>query len=156
LEASIALPGSARDPRRIAGDRCQHRQRWLPQRGVAQQAAAALAGTTWRLTSLTMDGKTAAPDDRMKYTLSFDKKGYVAIHADCNRGRGRYMDPSGALEINKVTLTRAHCAPGSIADQFARALGFTQAYTIQNGNLLLALPGNGDTLHFERSATTGK
>src|SRR5262249_12478918 len=92
---------------------------WLPQRAAAQQSVQDLAGTTWRLTSLTMEGQTVTPDDRQKYTLSVDKKANVAIHADCNRGRGRYMDPSGALEINKVTLTKAHCDPGSIADQFA-------------------------------------
>jgi heat shock protein HslJ len=128
----------------------------LPQRATAQQAEQALAGTRWRLVSLTMEGQTATPDDRMKYTLSFDKKGFVAIHADCNRGRGRYVDPSGALEINKVTLTKAHCAPGSIADQFARALGFTQSYTIRDNNLLLALVRGSDTLRFEPSATKGK
>jgi heat shock protein HslJ len=110
----------------------------------------------WRLTSLTMEGQTVTPDDRQKYTLSFDKKGNVAIHADCNRGRGKYMDPSGALEINKVTLTKAHCEPGSIADQFARALGFTQSYALQNGNLYLALVRGSDSLRFEPTPTRGK
>ena len=129
---------------------------WMPQRATAQDAKQDLGGTTWRLVSLTMSDQTVTPDDRMKYTLTFDQKGAVAIHADCNRGRARYTDPTGTLEINKIVLTKAKCAPGSIADQFARAIGFTQSYTIRDGNLLLGISPTGDTLRFEPSATKGK
>lgn len=121
---------------------------WIPQRAMAQ-AKQELGGTTWRLVKLTMSGQTVMPDDQQKYTLSFGKRGAVAIHADCNRGHARFTDPSGVLEINKVTLTRAHCAPGSIADQFARAIGFTESFTIRDGNLLLGISSTGDTLQFE-------
>ena len=125
---------------------------WMPHRAMAQQANENLAGTTWRLTSLTMADTTVQPDDREKYTLSFDKNGMVVIRADCNSGRGRYMDPSGDLAINKIVLTRMHCPPGSVADKFARALGFTESYTINDGNLLLGISSTGDTLRFERSS----
>ena len=124
---------------------------WMPHRAMAQQANENLAGTTWRLTSLTMADTTVQPDDREKYTLSFDKNGMVVIRADCNSGRGRYMDPSGDLAINKIVLTRMHCPPGSVADKFARALGFTESYTINDGSLLLGISSTGDTLRFERS-----
>jgi heat shock protein HslJ len=129
---------------------------WIPQRAMAQQAKHALAGTTWRLASLTMSGKTVAPDDRTKYTLSFQDNGKVAVHAGCNRGTGPYKDPTGALEIGPITLTKAHCPPGSIADQFARALGFTQSYTLTDGNLLLGVSSTGDTVRFERTKMKGK
>jgi len=128
---------------------------WMPQRAMAQ-ARHDLAGTTWRLVRLTMSGQTVSPDDRMKYTLSFAKNGMVAVHADCNRGKARYTDPTGTLEIDKVVLTKAKCAPGSIADRFARAIGFTQSYTIRDGNLLLGISPTGDTLQFEPSSTRGR
>jgi heat shock protein HslJ len=125
---------------------------WMPHRAVAQDAVRQdLGGTTWRLVSLTMSGQTVMPDDQQKYTLSFGKKGAVAIHADCNRGHARYSDPSGAMSIDKVTLTRARCAPGSVADQFARAIGFTQSFTVQGGKLLLGISSTGDTIRFEPS-----
>lgn len=129
---------------------------WIPQRAMAQ-AQQTLGGTTWRLVKLTMSGQTVTPDDRQKYTLTFAKNGKVAVHADCNRGTGPYKDPPmGALEIGPIHLTKAHCAPGSIADQFARALGFTQSYTVRDGSLLLGIAPGGDTLQFEPSATKGK
>jgi heat shock protein HslJ len=128
---------------------------WMPQRAMAQ-AHQALAGTTWRLVSLTMSGQTVTPDDRMKYTLSFEKNGNVLVRADCNRGKGRYTDPMGALQIDSIVLTKAHCAPGSIADQFARAIGFTQSFDVRDGSLLLGIAPGGDTLRFEPSATKGK
>lgn len=123
----------------------------VPQHLMAQQANQDLAGTKWRLVSLTMSGQTMTPDDRQKYMLSFEKNGRLGIHADCNKGKGRYTDPTGTLEIDKVVLTKAKCAPGSLADQFARALGFTQSYTIRDGNLLLGISPTGDTLQFEPS-----
>lgn len=128
----------------------------IPQRAAAQDARQDLGGTTWRLVKLTMSGQTVVPDDRMKYTLSFAKKGAVAIHADCNRGRARYTDPAGTMEIDKVTLTKAKCAPGSIADKFARAIGFTESYTIRDGNLMLGISSTGDTLQFEPASTKAK
>jgi heat shock protein HslJ len=129
----------------------------MPHRAHAQQMQP-LAGTTWRLVSLTMSGQTVTPDNKQKYTLTFQKNGYVAVHADCNRGKGPYKDPpTGSLEIGPITLTKAHCAPGSVADQFARALGFTQSYTLKDGNLLLGVTSAGDeALRFERSMTKGK
>jgi len=122
---------------------------WMPHRALAQVAKQDLGGTTWRLVSLTMSGQTVMPDDQQKYTLTFGKKGAVAIHADCNRGHARFTDPSGVLEINKVTLTKARCAPGSVADQFARAIGFTESYTVRDGQLLLGISSTGDTIRFE-------
>jgi len=127
---------------------------WMPQRVVAQQQS--LAGSTWKLTSLTMSGQTTTPDDAMKYTLTFQKDGQVAVRADCNRGRGPYTDPPDSLDIGPITLTKARCAPGSLADQFARALGFVQSYEVRDGTLLLGIAPGGDTLRFEPSPTKGK
>ena len=129
----------------------------LPQRALAQNAPNPLAGSTWRLVSLTMSNQTSVPDDRMKYTLNFQKNGVVAIHADCNKGKARYEDPPmGALTIGTVHLSKARCAPGSLADQFARAIGFTQSYEVRDGQLLLGVAPTGDTLRFERSNSQGR
>jgi heat shock protein HslJ len=118
---------------------------------MAQQADHPLVGTTWRLVSLTMSGQTATPDDRQKYTLTFQRNGWVAVNADCNKGKGRYTDPTGSLEIGPIHMSRMHCAPGSIADQFGRAIGFSNSYTLRDGQLLLGISPNGDTLRFEPS-----
>lgn len=129
----------------------------MSQRAVAQHARRDLAGTTWRLVSLTMSKQTVMPNDQAKYTLSFRKDGMVDVHADCNRGHGPFKDPPrGALEIGPITLTKAKCAPGSIADEFARALGFTQSYEVRDGHLMLGISPNGDTLRFERAKMKGK
>jgi len=128
----------------------------MPQRAAAQNGADPLAGTTWRLVSLSMSDTSVVPDDRQKYTLTFQKDGMVAVRADCNRGKGKYKDPPmGRLRIGVIHLSKAKCAPGSIADRFARAIGFTQSYEIRNGELLLGVAPGGDTLRFERSATKG-
>src|SRR5262249_52429933 len=47
-------------------------------------SAESLAGTSWQLVKVTgSDGKSVEPDDRSKYTLSFEPGGAVVARIDC-------------------------------------------------------------------------
>jgi para-nitrobenzyl esterase len=52
-----------------------------------------LDGTAWQLVRIeSMDGTVFSPDERGKYTLTFEPGGRLLVRVDCNRGRGSWSD----------------------------------------------------------------
>jgi para-nitrobenzyl esterase len=114
-------------------------------------APASLAGTAWQLVKVTgSDGKSVEPDDRSKYTLSFEPDGVVVARIDCNRGRGTWKsDAPGQLVFGPLALTRMMCAPGSMHDRVAADWGAVRSYAIKDGHLLLSLMADGGVYEYE-------
>jgi hypothetical protein len=57
----------------------------------SQDAATDLSGTTWQLVEFQgSDGTTLTPDDRSKYTSTYERDGQLSARLDCNRGRGTW------------------------------------------------------------------
>lgn len=116
-------------------------------------AGSKLAGTHWRLIEIQpSDPQKSAttPSDPTRYTLAFDNKGIVSVRLDCNRGAGPFDEkPSGGdagnLTIGPLATTRVFCTPPSLGDRVGRDLAQVHAYRIANGQLSLALNGNGGT-----------
>lgn len=108
-------------------------------------------GTTWQLVRIqSMDDTVTEPDERAKYTVTFEEGGDVVVRADCNRGRGSFSSGSaGELEFGPLATTRAMCPPGSISDRFLSELGYVRSYVLEDGTLHLATMADGSIIDFE-------
>lgn len=116
-----------------------------------QKATADLGGTSWQLVKFqSSDGTTLTPDDRTKYTITFEADGGVSTRIDCNRGRGTWKSQGpNKLEFGPLALTRAQCPPGSLHDRVARDWTYIRSYTLKDGDLYLALIADGGIYEFE-------
>lgn len=83
-----------------------------------------------------------------RYTLEFMPDSKIHIRADCNRARGRYTLKGNQLIISIGPMTRAACAPDSIADRYLRNLEATESYWLQDGELSINLRDNLGTMKF--------
>jgi heat shock protein HslJ len=116
-----------------------------------QKAAAGLGGTSWQLVKFQgSDDKTLTPDDKAKYTISFETDGRVSARIDCNRGRGTWRSSGpNRLQFGPLALTRAMCPPGSLHDRITKDWEFVRSYTIKDYHLFLALMADGGIYEFE-------
>jgi para-nitrobenzyl esterase len=114
-------------------------------------APASLAGTSWQLVRFTgHDGATIEPDDRTKYTLTFEPDGGVVARIDCNRGHGTWKsDAPSQLAFGPLALTRMQCPQGSMHDRVAGDWGAVRGYAIKDGHLLLSLMADGGVYEYE-------
>jgi para-nitrobenzyl esterase len=123
--------------------------------GAAAAPAPSLVDTSWQLVRFTgSDGSKVEPDDRAKYTLTFQPDGVVVARIDCNRGRGAWKsDQPGQLVLGPLALTRMMCPPGSMHDRVAADFGAVRAYTLKDGHLMLSLMADGGTYEYEPATT---
>ena len=122
-----------------------------PPAAVVPASNANLAGTSWQLVKVTgSDGKSVEPDDRSKYTLSFEPDGGVVARIDCNRGHATWKSESpNRLALGPLALTRMMCPEGSMHDRVAADWGAVRSYAISGGHLLLSLMAGGGTYEYE-------
>jgi para-nitrobenzyl esterase len=120
-------------------------------KSAATAPAASLADTSWQLVQfIGSDGGKVEPDDRTKYTLTFEPDGVVVARIDCNRGRGSWKsDEPGQLVLGPLALTRMMCPPGSMHDRVAADFGAVRAYAVKGGHLFLSLMADGGTYEYE-------
>jgi len=114
-------------------------------------AAAELDGTSWQLVQFQGgDDTILIPDDKSKYTITFDFNGRLNVRFDCNRGRGSW-ESSGPnqLRFGLLAITRAACPPGSLHDHIVKHWEFVRSYTITDGHLFLSLMADGGIYEFE-------
>ena len=115
------------------------------------QYAGTLSGTSWQLVQFRGgDDTVLTPDDKSKYTLTFNTDGSVSARIDCNRGRGTWKSARpGELEFGPMALTRAMCPPGSLHDRMVKQLPYVRSYVIKGNNLYLSLMADGGIYEFE-------
>jgi heat shock protein HslJ len=118
---------------------------------TAQDARAALGGTSWRLVRFQGgDDSVLTPDDRSKYTIQFDAGGGLTARLDCNRGRGTWTSSGPSqLQLGPLALTRAMCPPGSLHDQIVKQWAYVRSYILKDGRLFLSLMADGGIYEFE-------
>ncbi len=118
---------------------------------------AELAGSSWRLVEFRGgDDTTLRPDDRAKYTITFEPDGRLRARIDCNRGRGSWKSTGPPLlELGPLALTRAQCPPGSLHDQIVKQWPYVRSYVMRNGHLFLALMADGGIYEFEPMSAAG-
>jgi heat shock protein HslJ len=113
--------------------------------------ASGLAGTSWQLVRFKgSDDTTLTPDDRSKYTISFEGGGKLTARIDCNRGVGTWKEGGpGQIEFGPLALTRAMCPPGSLHDQIVRHWEHITSFILRDGHLFLAVKMDSGIYEFE-------
>lgn len=125
----------------------------LPMNGGSMEFSAAaptpqLMGTVWQLQDIQFrDGTLAAATPPESYTVEFLADGALVVQADCNRGWGQFTtDQAQSLTIGNLATTRAACPPGSLSNEFLRALQGAATYSVQDGQLLIEPSADTGTL----------
>jgi len=125
--------------------------RSAPPADAGPAAAAALAGTEWKLVelqSMSDEIGNARPDDPSRYTMSFAANGTVSLRLNCNEGHGTWSatpssDGRGRLEFGPIATTRMLCPPPSLDERIAAELAFVRSYTREGRRLYLGLMADG-------------
>lgn len=115
-----------------------------------------LVGRPWQLVKFQgSDGTAMTPDDRSKYTVSFQNNGQVSVRLDCNRGSGTWTSAGpNQLRLGALILTQAMCSPVSFDDRMSKDWKAIRAYVFRNGHLFLYLMTGGGIYEFEPSEET--
>lgn len=127
----------------------------LPMNGGSMEFSPAaatpeLVGPVWQLQEIQFnDGTLAVANPPDSYTVEFLADGTLAVQADCNRGRGQFStDQDQGLSIQNLATTRAACPPGSIDNDFLRALQGSASYFFRDGELFIDLAVDAGTMRF--------
>lgn len=98
-----------------------------------------LTGTSWQLVKFQgPDEKTFAPDDRSKYTITFQSNGRVTVRVDCNRGSSTWnVTGKDELEFGSWSRTSTKCGPGSLHDQIVTEGADVHKFDLKDGRLFL-------------------
>jgi len=107
-----------------------------------------LASGAWKWTQgTTAAGTVQTVADPSKFRVQFDpSNGQVSIATACNSATGNYTTNGRALKIILTSMTNAVCPDDTLSPLFITELGAVQSYTINQGSLVLSLPGNAGTL----------
>jgi len=116
-----------------------------------------LGSTSWQLVKfLGSDDKTLVPDDRSRYTITFESDGSVSVRIDCNRGHGTWKSSGlNQIEFGPMALTRAMCPPAPLNDRIPKDWPYVRSYMRKEGHLFLALMADGGIYEFEPMAAEG-
>lgn len=118
------------------------------------QLPTSLTGTTWEWVSVIDPmGQTAAADPT-RYTITFNDDGTANIVADCNSATATYVTDGSSLTIMPGATTLVACEPGSQDQLFLSSLNSAAGYTVEDGELFIALDADAGTVLF-RAAGTG-
>ena len=104
------------------------------------QKSSPLSGTSWQLVKLQdYDNKTFTPDDKSKYTITFNTNGRVVARVDCNRASSTWKTTDkGELQFGSWSRTSAKCGAGSLHDQIVTEGAAVRKFEIKDGHLFLS------------------
>jgi len=99
-----------------------------------------LSGTSWQLVKFQgPDERIFTPDDKSKYTITFNSNGRVVAKVDCNRASSTWrVNAKGELQFGSWSRTSARCSAGSLHDQIVREGAAVRNFTIKDGHLFLS------------------
>ena len=98
-----------------------------------------LSGTSWQLVKFQgPDERTFAPDEKSKYTISFQRNGRVTVRVDCNRGSSTWkVTGKDELQFGSWSRTNAKCGKGSLHDQIVMEGADVHKFDMKDGRLYL-------------------
>jgi len=126
-------------------------------RAQTSPQAADLGGTSWELVKFEgSDGKALTPDDRSKYTVTFEADGRVSARVDCNRGTGTWTSSGPTqLQFGPLAVTRMMCSPAQLNDHIPKHWEYVRSYILKDSHLFLSLMADGGIYEFEPVSATG-
>ncbi|HEY8226173.1 MAG TPA: META domain-containing protein [Pyrinomonadaceae bacterium] len=111
-----------------------------------------LSGTSWQLVKFQgPDESIYTPDDKAKYTITFNSNGRVVARVDCNRASSTWRAAAnGQLNFGSWSRTSAKCGPGSLHDRIVTEGGAVRKFEIKDGHLFLSGMAAGGYYELER------
>ena len=109
----------------------------------AQKSGNPLSGTSWQLVKFQgPDESTYTPDDKSKYTITFNSNGRVVARVDCNRASSTWRaSANGELNFGSWSRTSAKCGPKSLHDKIVMEGGNVRKFELKDGRLYLSASG---------------
>src|SRR6266542_6828868 len=100
--------------------------------------------------------KRLTPDDRSKYTVTFEADGRVSARVDCNRGTGTWTSSGPTqLQFGPLAVTRMMCSPAQLNDHIPKHWEYVRSYILKDSHLFLSLMADGGIYEFEPVSATG-
>jgi heat shock protein HslJ len=91
--------------------------------GLSLQKQPDITDREWLLTEIQyFNDAVVKPSAPVHYTLQPFHNGTVLVKADCNRGTGTFVLVGKKLTFQKIGYTREICLPGSLSEQYIKAL----------------------------------
>ena len=120
----------------------------------AQKSGNPLSGTSWQLVKFQApDESTYTPDDKSKYTITFNSNGRVVARVDCNRASSTWKaSANGELNFGSWSRTSANCGPKSLHDKIVMEGGNVRKFELKDGRLYLSAAGG----YYELEPMPGK
>jgi heat shock protein HslJ len=108
--------------------------------GQRSSGGSPLSGTSWQLVKFQgPDERIFTPDDKTKYTISFNSNGRVTARVDCNRASSTWKaSANGQLQFGSWSRTSAKCGSGSLHDQIVREGATVTKFWMKDGHLFLS------------------
>jgi heat shock protein HslJ len=104
--------------------------------GLSLQKQPDITDREWFLTEIQYFNNTAVkPSAPVHYTLQLFHNGTVLVKADCNRGTGTFVFVGKKLTFQKIGYTREICLPGSLFEQYTKALEAAFSCMVRDGYL---------------------
>ena len=109
----------------------------------AQKSGNPLSGTSWQLVKFQgPDESIYTPDDKSKYTITFNGNGRVVARVDCNRASSTWRaSANGELNFGSWSRTSAKCGPKSLHDKIVMEGGNVRKFELKDGRLYLSAAG---------------
>ena len=119
----------------------------------AQKSGSPLSGTSWQLVKFQApDESTYSPDDKSKYTITFNSNGRVVARVDCNRASSTWRTSGNELNFGSWSRTSANCGPKSLHDKIVMEGGNVRKFELKDGRLYLSAAGG----YYELEPMPGK
>ncbi|MBK7218395.1 MAG: META domain-containing protein [Candidatus Promineofilum sp.] len=121
--------------------------------GLESAAPTGLTGTTWEWVSVIDPMGQTASADPTRYTITFNEDSTANITADCNTVIAQYVTDGNTLMIMPGASTLVACEPGSQDQLFLSSLSSAASYTVEDGELFVALDAEAGTILFRPAGT---
>jgi len=119
------------------------------------ESAQALIGQIFHWTvTYPENGPAIRPDHPDDYTLRFAAPDRITLKADCNQYAGPVRLTDTVFSAGTLIGTRALCPKGSLEGVYIQGIEEVSGWKIENGALILTLPHDEGSMHFEKAEQT--
>jgi heat shock protein HslJ len=117
--------------------------------GLSLQKQPDITDREWLLTEIQYFNDAAVkPAAPAHYVLQLFHNGTVLVKADCNRGIGTFLLVGKKLTFLQIGYTREICLPGSLFEQYTKALEAAFSCMVRDGYLFIYSTADSGVLKF--------
>ena len=113
---------------------------------TAATPGADLLGTTWEWVSLVDAAGQTTATDPARYTITFNEGDVANVVADCNTVIANFFTDGTNITIEPGMTSLVACPEDTQDQMFVNALGSSESYVVEDGELFITLVGGSGTL----------